>query len=92
MVGSSSSSGRKIREYRGLRGQASQTAADENFEATMRRAVVATDLRDEADVVDAGNRAIARRFSQPEEGDLELARQVVKIGIDAKRYLETPKA
>ena len=46
----------------------------------MRRAVVATHLRDEADVVDPGNRAIAVVFAAG-EGDLELARQVVKIGM-----------
>src|SRR5258708_35877957 len=46
----------------------------------MRRAVVATDLRDEADIVNAGNRAIAIVLAAG-ESDLELARQVVKIGM-----------
>src|SRR5260370_35171505 len=46
----------------------------------MRRAVAASNLRDEADVVDAGNRAIAIVFAA-RESDLELARQVVKIGM-----------
>src|SRR5713226_2323449 len=46
----------------------------------MRRAVVATDLRDEADIVNAGNRAIAIVLAAG-ESNLELARQVVKIGM-----------
>ncbi len=75
--------GQKIREDRGLRRQAAQPAADEHLEATMRRAVVAADLRDEADVVNARDRASAIVLAAG-EGNLELARQVMKIRMAQK--------
>ena len=70
----------KIAEHRGRRGQASQSAADENLKAAMRGTVAAAHLRDKAHVMDAGNRAIAIVLAA-RESDLELARQVVKIGM-----------
>ena len=73
----------KISEDRGFRGQASQPAANKDLESAARSPVIAADLRDEADVVDARHRAGAIIFATRKR-DLELARQIVKIRMPQK--------
>ena len=80
VVGSNSSSGQEIGQERRFGGQAAESATDQHPEPALLDAIYIANLRDEADVVNAGDGAIAVVLASG-KSDLEFARQIIEIGM-----------